>query len=394
MSLLIAIIYVAFVSLGLPDSLLGSGWPVMHVEFGVPLSRASVITTIIFAGTIISALFSDRLIRKLGTGKVIAFSTLLTSLSMLGFALSGRFFILCILSVPYGFGAGAIDACLNNYVALHLSSRHMSWLHCCWGIGATISPYIMSAGLSSRWGWRAGYGTVSIIQFALSLVMFAAIPLWEKAAAKDENAEEESAVKLTLRQIFTLPGAVPLFTAFALYCAIEQLPIVWASSYFVSIHSLSAPVAASFGSLYYFGMMAGRAACGIFADRLTDKLLIRYGMILTLLSCVPIILPFDSYVPALVGFVLMGLGCAPVYPSIVHSTPYNFGRSSSQSVIGVLMASAYLGMMLSPIIFGKLAENISIAYLPHGVMILSALILILTERLNIVVKKRRVGGEY
>ena len=388
MSLLIAIIYMAFVSLGLPDSLLGSGWPVMHVEMNAPLSRASIITSIIFIATITSALLSDRLIRKLGTGKVTAFSVLLTAVSMMGFSLSGSFIALCLIAVPYGLGAGAIDACLNNYVALHLSSRHMSWLHCCWGIGATISPYIMSASIASQWGWRGGYRTVSFIQFALAAVMFAAIPLWKKG--KEANGEEaEESVKLSLPQIIKTPGVLIICIAFALYCSIEQLPIVWASSYYSEIYHLSAEKAASFGSLFYIGMMTGRAAIGFVADRISDRRLIRWGMIVALLSTLLIIIPFGSYRPSLAGFIILGLGCAPVYPSIVHSTPENFGRQYSQSIIGVLMASAYTGMVISPIIFGKLTELITLKYLPHCALILAAMILILTESLNRLVAKRK-----
>jgi MFS family permease len=389
MSLLVALIYLAFISLGLPDSLLGSGWPVMRVDLQAPLSAAAIITSIIFLATIISALMSDSLIRKLGTGRVTAFSVLLTAVSMLGFSFAGRFWMLCAIAVPYGFGAGAIDACLNNYVALHLSSRHMSWLHFSWGLGAVISPYIMGASIASQWGWRGGYRSVSLIQFVLAAILIASIPLWKKHESRADTGSAEKK-KLTFVQVIRLPGALLLFSAFALYCAVEQFPIVWASSYFSEVYRLEPRTAAFFGSLFYIGMMAGRAVCGIIADRFTDKLLIRYGMITAFASSLLIIIPSRSYIPALVGFVALGLGCAPVYPSLVHATPDNFGRENSQSVIGVQMASAYLGMFISPPVFGKLAERLSIAYLPYLSLAFTVVIIILTELMN---RKVQAGAD-
>ena len=381
MSLIIAIIYIAFISLGLPDSLLGSGWPVMHLELSAPLSSAGIVTFLISGSTIVSALFSDKLTRKLGTGVVTAFSVLLTALAMMGFSFSHSFVLLCILAIPYGLGAGAIDACLNNYVALHLSSRHMSWLHCFWGVGATISPYIMSYAITSPWGWQGGYRSVSIIQLVLAFMMFMAIPLWSKNAAEDGKTEKTESVELSIKQIFRIPGTVLVFIAFLLYCAVENLPIVWASSYFSDVHALDAEKAAAFGSLFYIGMTGGRAICGFFADKVTDKGLIRYGIILAMVGAVIIALP-TGYEIAVAGFVILGLGCAPVYPSIVHSTPDNFGREYSQSIIGVQMAFAYIGMTITPYIFGNLAQYCSISLLPYCVISLCVVILTLTEMLN------------
>ncbi|MBR0112636.1 MAG: MFS transporter, partial [Clostridia bacterium] len=283
---------------------------------------------------------------------------------------------------PYGFGAGAIDACLNNYVALNLSSRHMSWLHFCWGLGAVISPYIMGLSISTRWGWRGGYRTVSFIQFVLAAILIAAIPLWKKYANKSDDSKGEENKKLSFIQVLKLPGAPLLFTGFALYCTVEQFPIVWASSYFTEVYHLEARTAAFFGSLFYIGMMTGRAVCGIIADRFTDKALIRYGLSLALAAGVLIIVPSGTYITALIGFIALGLGCAPVYPSLVHATPSNFGRENSQSVIGVQMASAYIGMFVSPPVFGKLAEWFSVRYLPYLSLVITALIILLTELMN------------
>ena len=382
MSLLVAIIYLAFISLGLPDSLLGSGWPVMSVELGASLSSAGIISFIISASTIVSALFSDKVTRKIGTGKVTAFSVLLTALAMMGFSFGKNLATLCILAVPYGLGAGAIDACLNNYVALHLSPRQMSWLHCFWGVGAVASPYIMSYAISTRLGWQGGYRTVSVIQLALTVIMFLAIPMWNKATAHECGEEEEESVSLSIGQIFKIPGTVLMFVSFLLYCAIENMPIVWASSYFSSIYSLDAEKAASLASLFYIGMTGGRAICGIFANKLGDKQLIRTGIIIILFGAIISILPVSSYICAAIGFVIIGLGCSPIYPAFVHSTPSNFGRKYSQSIIGVQMAFAYVGMTVTPIIFGKLAEYISISILPYGVFSVAVIILITTELLN------------
>jgi MFS family permease len=382
MSLLVAIIYLAFISLGLPDSLLGSGWPVMSVELGASLSSAGIISFIISASTIVSALFSDKITRKIGTGKVTAFSVLLTALAMMGFSFGKNLATLCILAVPYGLGAGAIDACLNNYVALHLSPRQMSWLHCFWGVGAVASPYIMSYAISTRLGWQGGYRTVSVIQLVLTVIMFLAIPMWNKAAAHEGGEEEEEPVSLSIGQIFKIPGTVLMFVSFLLYCAIENMPIVWASSYFSSIYSLDAEKAASLASLFYIGMTGGRAICGIFANKLGDKQLIRMGIIIILFGAIISVLPVGSYICAAIGFVIIGLGCSPIYPAFVHSTPSNFSRKYSQSIIGVQMAFAYVGMTVTPIIFGKLAEYISISILPYGVFSVAVIILITTELLN------------
>lgn len=382
-SLLVAIIYLAFISLGLPDSLLGSAWPVMHLDIGASVSSAGIISMTISVCTIISALFSDKLVKKLGTGVVTAISVFLTASAMTAFSFSNAFWQLCLFAVPYGLGAGAIDSCLNNYVAMNLSSRHMSWLHCCWGIGATLSPYIMSYALSGESSWHGGYRITSAIQFILAFVMFMAIPLWKKNAKNiSENNENGEAVSLSFKQIFRLPGVIQMFAGFFFYCTLEVIPIVWASTYFSQVYTLSSEKAASFASLFYIGMTVSRAGCGFIADRLTDKQLIRYGSVLVAASALLIAVPFGSYLPSVIGFILLGIGCGPVYPSIVHSTPDNFGRKYSGSVIGVQMAFAYLGMTCSPILFGKFAELTTIKILPFCILVFSVLVLIFTEWMN------------
>lgn len=387
-SLLLAVIYLAFISLGLPDSLLGSGWPVMHVDLGAPLSAAGAITMIVAGSTILSSLCADAVTRKIGARWVIALSVLLTATSMLLFSFSTAFWQLCLLAVPYGLGAGAIDACLNNFVALHYSSRHMSWLHCFWAVGATISPYIMGAALAGSLGWTGGYRIVSFIQFGLTAVMFLSFPLWKKVGGEQGKEKEEKSVHISVLQVFKLPGAVPMFVAFFAYMALEQTPSLWASSYFSEVYSLDSDVAANLGSLFFIGIMVGRGLCGFIADKAGDRRLIRIGAAVILVSCVLVAIPFGTHYVAVGAFVLMGLGCAPIYPSIVHATPENFGKRHTQSVIGVQMAFAYLGNTFMAPLFGVIAQHTTIKLLPLYVGVFGIVMIILTEYVNGLVKKR------
>ena len=387
-SLLIAIIYLAFISLGLPDSLLGSAWPVMHLDLDAAVSAAGYLSIIISLCTIASSLLSERVTHKFGTGRVTAVSVFLTAGAMLAFSFSRSFWLLCLFAVPYGFGAGAIDSALNNYVALHLSSRHMSWLHCCWSIGAMISPVIMGQALAGPHSWRGGYRTVSFIQFGLTVVMLLAIPLWQKMAGKRENAREVSDVPLTPAGVLRLPGTKVLFFGFFCYIMIETLPMSWASTYFVSVYRLDADRAATLASLFYLGMTVSRAVTGFLTRRFSDRQLIRAGSLAVAAASLLIVFKFDSYVPAAVGFALVGFGCGPVYPCITHATPANFGAEYSGSVIGVQMAFAYLGSTFSPLLFGKLAQATTFRLLPFGVLLLALLVFVLTEATNRIVDKQ------
>ena len=387
-TLLLALLYVAFVSLGLPDSLTGSAWPVMHQDLGVALSSAGVITMIISFGTVVSSLLSDRLTAKFGTGAVTAVSTLLTALALFGFSVSNAFWQLCIIALPYGLGAGAIDAALNNYVALHYSSRHMSWLHGFWGLGALISPYIMGACLTGSLGWRGGYRTVSIIQTVLTAILFVSLPFWRKTTQKLEEKDKRVEKALGLKRVFKLKGVVWLLVAFFCYCAAEATAMLWASSYLVRNRGISEETAATFGSLFYIGMTAGRMLCGFVTEKLGDKKLIRIGAAGMLLGIALLALPVQTDVFALAGFVVIGFGCAPVYPSIIHQTPTSFGEENSQSVIGVQMASAYIGTTFMPPLFGLIAQYIDIGLLPIYLLLFTVFMFVCTERLNAIVKKR------
>lgn len=360
--LLLIIIYLAFISLGLPDALLGSAWPTMYPEFGVPVSYAGILSMIIAAGTVISSLMSDRLTRKFGTGKVTAFSVLMTAAALLGFSFSHSFCLLCLWAIPYGLGAGSVDASLNNYVALHYASRHMSWLHCMWGVGASAGPYIMGFILARGQEWNLGYRCIGLLQVGLTAILLLSLPLWSgRAAGKPTEGGEESGAPLTLLQIVRIPGALQIMTAFFGYCALEQTAGLWASSYLVLERGIAAETAAGYASLFFIGITAGRAVSGFLTMKWDDSQMIRLGEGLILAGVLLVALPFDT---ALAGLILIGLGCAPVYPCIIHSTPGHFGADRSQAMIGVQMASAYVGTCLMPPLFGLIANHISISLFP------------------------------
>ena len=380
--LLLAVIYLAFISLGLPDSLLGSAWPSMHVEFGVPVSYAGVISMIIALGTVVSSLQSDRLTRRLGAGMVTALSVLLTALALLGFSLSRSFFALCLLAIPYGLGAGSVDAALNNYVALHYASRHMSWLHCMWGVGTSVGPYVMEYALTGGQGWNAGYRYIAILQFALTLVIFVSLPLWKKRAAqtRTEDAAADVGRALPLREIVRIPGAKDVMVAFFCYCAVEATTMLWASSYLALGRGVSAEAAAGYASLFFIGITVGRALNGFLTMRFSDAQMIRAGQALVALGALLLLLPVGTGA-ALTGLVVIGLGCAPIYPCIIHSTPERFGADRSQALIGVQMASAYVGNCLMPPLFGLIANHISIGLFPIFLLVALAMMVLMHERL-------------
>ena len=380
--LLLAVIYLAFISLGLPDSLLGSAWPSMHLEFGVPVSYAGVISMIIALGTVVSSLQSDRLTRRLGAGMVTALSVLLTALALLGFSLSRSFWALCLLAIPYGLGAGSVDAALNNYVALNYASRHMSWLHCMWGVGTSVGPYVMEYALTGGQGWNAGYRYIAILQFALTLVIFVSLPLWKKRAAqtRTEDAAADVGRALPLREIVRIPGAKDVMVAFFCYCAVEATTMLWASSYLALGRGVSAEAAAGYASLFFIGITVGRALNGFLTMRFSDAQMIRAGQALVALGALLLLLPVGTGA-ALAGLVVIGLGCAPIYPCIIHSTPERFGADRSQALIGVQMASAYVGNCLMPPLFGLIANHISISLLPVFLLLALTGMVLMHERL-------------
>ena len=377
--LLLPIIYLAFISLGLPDSLLGSAWPSMYPLLGVPVSYAGILSMIISFGTIVSSLNSDWLTRALGAGKVTAISVGMTAAALFGFSISTQFWMLCLWAVPYGLGAGSVDAALNNYVALHYESRHMSWLHCMWGIGTMVSPMVMGRVLAGGGPWTAGYRYIALFQIALTAVLFLSLPLWQKRT--DETAEGGTAPQaLSLGQVFRLPGAKEVMLCFFCYCALETTAGLWASSYLTLTRGVAADTAASFASLFYIGITAGRAACGFLTLKLSDTQMIRLGQGVLAVGVAALLVPGPQLL-ALAGLVLVGVGCAPIYPSIIHATPDHFGADRSQAVIGIQMASAYVGNLVMPPLFGLLANNITPALFPFYLLVLLVLMVVMHEQL-------------
>ncbi len=380
--LLLAIIYLAFISLGLPDSLLGSAWPVMYQELNVSVSYAGGISMIIALGTIISSLLSDRLTRKFGTGLVTAVSVLMTAAALFGFSLSHSFLLLCIWAIPYGLGAGSVDASLNNYVALHYASRHMSWLHCMWGIGASLGPYIMGFALTNGQGWNMGYRYIAILQIVLTCVLLLSLPLWQKRTLKasDTDYASDTDKPLSLGAILKIPGAKEVMITFFCYCALEQTAGLWISSYLVLHKNLPTETAASFAGWFFIGITIGRALSGFLTMKLNDTQMVRLGQSIILAGCLVLLLPLGSEI-SFVGLVLIGLGCAPIYPCIIHSTPAHFGADKSQAIIGVQMAFAYIGTCLMPPLFGLIANHISITLFPIYLLLILILMFIMHEAL-------------
>ena len=374
-SLLLAVIYLAFISLGLPDSLLGSAWPVLRQELQAPLAYAGYISMIIQCGTIASSLLSERINRRLSTKYVTLLSVCMTAAALFGFSISGSFLALCLWAVPYGLGAGAIDSALNNYVALHYSSRHMSWLHSFWGVGTIVSPYIMSYALVHA-SWQSGYRWVCLLQAGIALVLLVSLPLWRAQSGASVPAD---APLVGLRGALRICGVPQLLIGFFAYCSMEAIAMLWTSSYLVSIRHLSAESAAAFASLFFIGITAGRFLSGFMAERVGDRNMIRMGAGIALAGLICILLPLRANTPALCGFIVLGLGCAPVYPSIIHSTPGYFGEKNSQAIIGYQMASAYVGSAFMPSLFGLVANRVGLWIMPFCMLAFLAGMILMLE---------------
>lgn len=381
-NLLLAIIYLAFIGLELPDSLLGAAWPAMYKDFDAPLSLAGPIAMIISVGTIVSSLQSDRLTKLFGTGKVTALSVGLTAIALFGFSVSDSVLELCLWAIPYGLGAGSVDASINNYVAVHHKSHHMSWLHCMWGLGAAVGPYIMGAVLAGGGSWNSGYRAVTLMQVALTVILLLSVPLWKdsRAAVASDDASAPPAKPLPLRQVIALPGAKALAICFFCYCAVETTAILWASSYFSLARGTSADTAATYAGMFFVGITIGRGVSGFVTMKLSDASMIRLGQAILGAGIFVMMLPFSDAV-SLVGLVLIGLGCAPIYPCIIHAIPSIFGADKSQAVIGVQMASAYVGPLLMPPLFGVIANNVSVVLLPAFLLVLTVLMVLMHEKL-------------
>lgn len=378
-SLLLALIYVSFISLGLPDSLLGSAWPQMQESLGVSLSLGGVISFLITASTILSSLMSHRAIQRFGTGGVTMCSVAMTALALLGFSLSNSFFALCLWAIPYGLGAGSVDAALNNFVALHCKAKHMSWLHCFWGIGATGGPYIMGLCLSRGMGWQAGYRTISFLQMALTLILLLSLPLWKKQELPLSGGETVRPQTPQWGKLLKRPGVKAALTAFFFYSALELTTGLWGSSYMVAVRGISAETAAKWISLFYLGITAGRFFSGFLTLRFSDDAMVRLGEGTAIVGILLMLLPLHNLFLCL-GLILTGLGCAPIYPSLLHATPQRFGKSLSQSLMGTQMAISYLGSTTMPPVSGFLSEKISMGLYPVLLLVFALMLTILTEK--------------
>lgn len=371
---LLALIYLAFISLGLPDSLLGSAWPLMHLEMGVPISYMGIITMLISGGTIVSSLMSDRLTRKFGTKILTVASVFLTVIALFGFSFANNFSMLIVFAIPYGIGAGAIDAALNNYVALHYKAKHMSWLHCFWGVGTIVSPFIMGYALTSS-TWNNGYRIVGFMQLAIAIILLLTLPVWKV----NEDVVSITSEDVGLFKALRIKGVPFLLLGFLAYCAAETTTMQWASTYFVEVKGISVERAASFASLFYIGITAGRFISGFITDKLGDRKMILLGSSVLIVGILTLAIPSSSYELAFASFIIIGLGCAPIYPCIIHSTPYNFGAKNSGAIIGIQMASAYLGATFMPPIFGVLGNASTFAIMPLYLLVFVILMLVMIE---------------
>lgn len=375
-TLLLAVIYLVFISLGLPDSLLGSGWPTMRLVFDQPLSAAGMVSMIITGGTICSSLLSERLTAKFSTRGVTVASVFLSAAALFGFSVSTRFWMLCLWAVPYGLAAGCIDSAINNYVALHYRSRHMSWLHCFWGVGTVISPCVMSWALRHS-GWQLGYRTVALMQLAIGVVLVLTLPVWN--IHRDETQAARAGQVLGIRGALKIKGAPTLFVGFFAYCGAEGTSILWASSYLAGERGFSAQRAAASAAVLYVGITVGRFVSGFIADKVGDRGMIRLGTGVIAAALAVLALPGGGELGALLGLGLLGLGNAPVYPAIIHATPANFGAENSQGIIGMQMASAYVGSTLMPPLFGLIANRAGLGWMPLFLALLILLMITMLE---------------
>ncbi|MCF8018377.1 MAG: MFS transporter [Vallitaleaceae bacterium] len=380
MSLLI-IIYLAFISLGLPDALLGSSWTVMHLEFGVSIEFAGAIAMIISGGTILSSLYSSRIIRRFGTGKVVAVSVTMTAIALIGFSVSSAIWMLMLCAVPLGLGAGAVDAALNNFVALHYKPRHMNWLHCFWGVGASGGPLILGLIIARNGTWRNGYTIVGIIQFALVIVLFVTLPMWKRFTTEMSKEDHDDTAFISNRKAFKIKGVKLVLVTFLFYCSLEAGTGLWAASYLTTQRGVSPANAALWTSMYYGGITAGRFLSGIMAEKIKGETLIRGGLMMIFGGVVLLILPLPLIL-SMSGLLLIGLGCAPIYPSMIHLTPDRFGKGASQSIIGLSMAFAYIGSTFMPPLLGAVASVLSLKILPYALLIFAVGMIISSERLR------------
>ena len=385
-NILLVIIFLIFISLGLPDAILGAAWPEMHIDLKVDLAYGGIVSFTISICTVISSLLSDKINRHFKAGVICAASTVLTVVALFGFSICSKFWMVLLCCIPYGLGAGAIDSTVNNYVAVNYESKHMSWLHAMWGIGTIFGPYAMGLSLTVFEKWNYGYVIIGMLQILLCIMMFTSIPLWKKSS---NNETEEDEVlpkeKISLKDIFKIKGVLPLLICFLCYCALESTANLWGSSYLVYNNNINSSIAASLASMFLIGLTVGRILNGFLAIKWNDDILIKLGIGIIFFGIILLFIPYSF--AAIPGFVFVGLGCAPIYPSIMHSIPIRFGKRNSQLLIGLQMAFAYLGSSLMPPLFGMLSSFLTVSFLPFFLLIILFLMFILH---NIVIKKTTI----
>lgn len=382
MTTLLVIIYLAFISLGLPDAIMGAAWPMIYQELGVPIAYAGISAMLVAGGTVLSSLFSANIIARFGTGKVTVISVSLTAIGLIGISLSSEFVMMCVFAIPLGIGAGSVDTALNNFVALHYKARHMNWLHCFWGIGATAGPTIIAFTIANSLGWRIGYGAIAILQISLIICLVASLRLWNRVEKKSENEiEEEKQVSVSIKKLLSLKGAKPALASFFCYGTIEILTGFWGATYLVMSHHIKPEIAAQWIALYYFGITVGRFLSGFVTLMISNKNLIRIGQIFITLGIIILMIPNISFLP-LIGLILIGLGCAPIFPSMLHETPQRFGKQMSQGIMGIQMATSYIGVTLMPPLFGFVAAKFGFVQLSIWLLALVLTMIITTEMVN------------
>lgn len=373
-TLLLIVIYIAFIGLGVPDSLFGTAWPAIYTDLNLPVSWASIVTIIVSCGTITSSLLSSWLISRFGTGKITAVSTLMTALALLGFSCSDSMLWLCLCAIPLGLGAGSIDTALNNYVALHYKASHMNFLHCFYGIGVSLSPYLMSLALS-KGTWEGGYRAVFWFQLAIAALTVLALPLWKKVRhAQNGEEEEETPRVLSFPALMKMPKVRMACLIFIGYCALEYTCGTWGSTFLVNAKGAAADTAARMVTFYYVGLALGRFLSGVLAGRLHSRQLVKIGQMILLAAVVSLFLPLP-FAFCSVSLFFIGLGNGPIFPNMLHLTPELFGKDLSQAVIGAEMATSYIGVLLAPALFGLIAQNVTAALFPVYLLVLYALMI-------------------
>ena len=392
LTVLLVITYFAFISLGLPDSLLGSAWPVMQTDLSVGLSSAGVIFMIISGGTIVSSLFSGKLIKCFGTGRLTFVSVTMTAVSLFAFSASHSFIWLCIMAVPLGLGGGAVDAALNNFVAIHYKAKHMSWLHCFWGIGATLGPVIMSLFISKNNEWKKGYFTIAMIQLCLVVILFITLPLWKGIEGKQDEIDDEEKSTENSNPL-KIPGVKLALVSFIFYCATESTAGLWGSSYLVDFKGLTPAQAARWISLFYAGITIGRLFSGFLTMKFNNRILIRLGQVICMIGAICLLMPLPIYF-SMIGLIFVGLGCAPIYPCMLHETPNRFGKKASQSIMGLQMGFAYMGSTFLPPILGYIASKTSIAIFPYFLLCCILIMLLGSEKINRFISKTTTVIKY